>query len=259
MLLSACGRIGFDDLTPDAAGDAATAACATATGHDDDGDGLDDACDPCPLRAGDAADGDGDRVGDACDPLSIATERLVLFDPFLTRRHEWVFDTQEQFIPDKLRLAVVGTAASARQVLAPGREVFEVRGHVNAVGTGDHALSIQIGEIVGPRHYFCDLVFLAGEQLLSFVYTLDGVTYTPIEFLPVGAVLDGNDVRLTLAHLAPTVTCTATLGSTLITVGATIPVGIPDAAVFVTAANLDVDLDGFSRIESILSARPAVP
>jgi hypothetical protein len=44
-------------------------ACSASSGHDEDGDLLDDACDPCP---GDveatAADRDGDGIGDACDP-----------------------------------------------------------------------------------------------------------------------------------------------------------------------------------------------
>ena len=259
VLLSACGRLGFGDVTGDAAGPGAPSPCVTVTGHDDDGDGLDDGCDPCPLRAGDAADADGDGVGDACDPLALATERLALFDPFLARQPEWIFDSREQYIPDQLRLAGIGTAISARQVKPPGREVFEIRGHVNAVGPGDHAVSLQIGDLGGPRHYFCDLVLLAGELLLSFVYTLDGVTYTPIEFLPVGGVLDGNDVRLTLAHLAPSVTCTATVGLATVTVSGAIPPSIEAKAVFVSAVDLDVDLEGFSRIESLLTARPAVP
>ena len=49
------------------------APACTEVGHDEDGDGLDDACDRCPLDAHPAAedggaDGDGDGVGDACDP-----------------------------------------------------------------------------------------------------------------------------------------------------------------------------------------------
>src|SRR5690348_6260060 len=42
----------------------------TPIGHDEDGDGIDDACDRCPYIAsltGDP-DSDGDGVGDDCDP-----------------------------------------------------------------------------------------------------------------------------------------------------------------------------------------------
>lgn len=62
---AACGRLGFD-----AAGDAAPIACGDlAATHDEDGDGVVDACDNCPATANaDQASGDGDEVGDACDP-----------------------------------------------------------------------------------------------------------------------------------------------------------------------------------------------
>src|SRR5260221_977947 len=58
-----CGRLRFDPL-----GDGA-AVCVTAVGHDEDGDGVDDACDVC-LYVPDPAqlDSDGDGIGDACDP-----------------------------------------------------------------------------------------------------------------------------------------------------------------------------------------------
>lgn len=51
----------------DALEDAGT--CATAIGHDEDGDGIDDACDVCPAVPDNGEDADGDGVGDACDPL----------------------------------------------------------------------------------------------------------------------------------------------------------------------------------------------
>ncbi len=57
-------------------------------GPDEDGDGVVDACDPCPFTSpGGEGDADGDGVGDRCDPRDAGgagQERLVLFDGFRT-------------------------------------------------------------------------------------------------------------------------------------------------------------------------------
>jgi hypothetical protein len=57
LVVAGCGRLEFDSRLD-----------ASSGGHDEDGDGIPDATDPCPHVAGDTADGDGDGVGDACDP-----------------------------------------------------------------------------------------------------------------------------------------------------------------------------------------------
>jgi hypothetical protein len=111
MLGAGCGRIGFDPLAsscdpldcPDSgpgvadaaddggmtAPDAPPGACVEV-GHDEDGDGIDDACDNCPsianpdqadvgeLNAGNLPDG----VGDACDPRPTqGGDAIALFVP----------------------------------------------------------------------------------------------------------------------------------------------------------------------------------
>ena len=67
LLAMSCGRIDFDvlhDRSDDRSYD--DAALCVAVGHDEDGDGVDDACDVCPhLSDASQPDGDSDRVGDA--------------------------------------------------------------------------------------------------------------------------------------------------------------------------------------------------
>lgn len=80
VCLAACGRFGFDahEDPSDAAPDGL--AC---TGHDEDGDGIADVCDVCPVDPDpDQADRDGDGVGDACDPFpDDAGDSLARFEP----------------------------------------------------------------------------------------------------------------------------------------------------------------------------------
>ncbi len=65
-------------VLPDAPPDAAS--CGM---HDEDGDGVPDGCDNCPVDANAGQrDSDGDGVGDACDPHPGMKDRIAYFNAF---------------------------------------------------------------------------------------------------------------------------------------------------------------------------------
>jgi hypothetical protein len=59
--------------------DAADSACPTPVGHDEDGDHLDDACDPCPFADDNVTDNDHDGITGICDPDPAVVNQRVMF------------------------------------------------------------------------------------------------------------------------------------------------------------------------------------
>jgi hypothetical protein len=57
--------------------------------HDEDGDGVSDACDLCPGIADDQSDVDHDGVGNACDPSANTQDTIALFISFADPTQMW--------------------------------------------------------------------------------------------------------------------------------------------------------------------------
>ena len=147
-LLVGCGRIDFPARpTPDA---------AAPSGHDEDGDGIPDALDPCPYIAGDTADADGDGVGDACDPNPLTpTEHWLLFATM--QPGDQPFDDPGTLLQEADALHSIGdTAAIITRPLGTVR--LEIGFDILAlVGTGQHQIAAAIGSPTDTIGYFGEL------------------------------------------------------------------------------------------------------
>lgn len=261
LLLTGCGRLSFDatgepggvtDARMDALADAAAPACGTSV-HDEDGDGLFDACDPCPHLIGGAADADGDGVGDLCDPTADATERIAQFDPFVTQLPAWSTVVvgpapAPAWGLDVMTLQARGTVIDATQIPAPTHENVEIVGQITAVDQGPHALAIRVLEAGGVRQFTCEMRVNGGTGSFGLLYTTDGTTFMPVAGVGFTPPLTG-DVRLTMENLAPGVRCRAMIGSQEKIVSNLLPVTIGNDALAIRAEGLDVTLTSFVRIE----------
>ena len=56
--------------------------CDGEVGHDEDGDGRDDGCDPCPFSKENDGDDDGDGIANACDPDPMNSNDALYFTGF---------------------------------------------------------------------------------------------------------------------------------------------------------------------------------
>src|SRR5258706_9480027 len=152
LALGACGRLWFHGAT-----DAADV-CPMSIGHDEDQDGIDDACDNCPHRANVAQDdGDGDGVGDVCDPdPSSPRERIAFFDPFTSLRPEWTFGgftTTHMIDGDSLLVDARSGLFVLTQHQAPATDYYEYAGHVMDGRVGARQLTLAIHE-TGSKFYY---------------------------------------------------------------------------------------------------------
>lgn len=157
--LTACGRIGFDERRD--ARDGATDAprdTDLSLGHDEDGDGIPDASDPCPQLAGTAVDTDGDGVGDDCDVnRDEASERWLGF---------WTMQAGDQPFDDLTGFTQEGDALRTTTDVSPTIPIdltnarIEVGWEIHGVlGTGQHQLAYGLDSttMANSEYYFIEL------------------------------------------------------------------------------------------------------
>lgn len=242
LALAGCGRFGFDARATDdgATGDLGrdtSAACAAPSGHDEDADGVDDACDVCPHLSDDQADGDGDRVGDACDPEpAAARQRIVMFDPFLSLAG-WSKSSDESVDNDSALLRASSGTKALFKPYTPQTDLFEIGADTRAIGPATQSL-FMINLDNGTGNYYCEM-FDNGTSLLQFTYTLDGVNFVhPGSTLAAHSIVM-NSGRLQMQHSSTQVACRAVWGGEALATGGPTP-PLDANALVIYAENVDV-------------------
>jgi hypothetical protein len=183
LAVTGCGRIGFGL----AAGGDGPRPCLAPIGHDEDADGIDDACDVCPWVADPAQlDSDGDGVGDACDPNpATPTETIARFDSMVAMPTDVTVGcpgaTTCTFDGESLQVGALASEFAMYFPIVPARDRFVVGLVINARGTQSfHNVALLMSQGIGatrPR-YYCELIERPASYKLAFTYTLDGSTFT---------------------------------------------------------------------------------
>ncbi|MDQ3365654.1 MAG: hypothetical protein M3680_09520 [Myxococcota bacterium] len=253
VLLIGCGRLGFavHEEPVDAALDGPDAFPCAPVGHDEDGDGIDDACDVCPHVVDLAqADRDGDRVGDACDPNPDAPgDRIAYFDPMQARRPEWSFAGPPPSF-DGEAMTIDARAADSFFFLAQpsGRGITQLGARVLATGPGFRQLAL--GAYEGPGLYYCEIAGDASSVRLSMTYSFDGVTYTVASSTPLELGVDNTDFVLVADHAPSQLGCATTWPSQPPRVDTPVPAGFAPVETSFGIQRLHVRLDYVIQIRN---------
>jgi len=262
--IAGCGRFGFEPVEDDVQGDdtsgvdaaagdsggdtdAPSTLCPNMVGHDEDGDGFDDGCDACPQITDDQKDTDLDGVGDACD-LATSFEQRMYFDPAITKRPGWRYDTNQTLNGDSITLPGTSGASVIMFTGMPGHTVVEVGGRIAAVGGSDHQLALHIGR-EGNTNYYCELYESGGSRNVKLTLNNSG-TYSNINATPVpGTYTVGSTVRLAFEHTPPNMRCVVWWnGVRYQAQTAAAPGVVPLEQIYLAANGIDAEIQYFVQL-----------
>ena len=152
--LVGCGRLDFGEVSDSGVPDGAVDTVQTV-GHDEDGDGIDDAIDTCPHMPGSNADGDGDGVGDLCDPHpGTPGDHIGVFSPLEPGTSPFDDITGFSESPDGLHhvgdTSIYLTRPFGTARIEIGFDILEI------LGTGQHQIGVGIARTTEP-YYFAEL------------------------------------------------------------------------------------------------------
>jgi hypothetical protein len=259
VALSACGRWKFDahgDAASDGTGDGtADAVPCVAIGHDEDGDGFDDACDNCPQLVNDQTDTDGDGVGDDCDKNpTIPTEHIARFESFTSMPADMMVTTTGaatyMFNGESIAIDARGGHFFGVLPIAPMRDRIVIGGSLNAYGTTgqqDLAIILEAGPGNPPR-YYCELL-KNGSTALNATYTFDGATFsnpgtTALASPPTGGFSFRED------HYPPTMDCKLFHGGAMDDVAFTSLPAITPSQIDIYVEDMQVYIGWFIQIRT---------